>query len=211
MAFMKDFFISMLATFALVSTLLLPVAIRSTACQPPGPQVGTEQSKLTPEEEKESYEIYSILLRTEVPPEWKITAWAISQQTQTFPNAGGFHNVRQCLNFPRDQEALYLPLIDDYAAKNNKNRTLERKFDLPQYSLVDVGRTSGRAGSPSPATVIFEVSGVGFNREKTRALVYVGHHCGSLCGGGRYHLLAKKDGTWQVDREFRGMSCLWVS
>jgi hypothetical protein len=40
---------------------------------------------------------------------------------------------------------------------------------------------------------------VGFSRDGMRALVYVGHECGSLCGGGKYHLLVKKDGRWQVD------------
>jgi hypothetical protein len=210
--FMKDWsLISVWRIFALVSTLLLPVATRSPACQPPAPQVGTEQGELTAEEEMNSYDIYSILLPTEVRPEWKIAAWAITQQTRTFPNVGRFHNVSECLNLPRDQEPIYLPLIEDYVAKNNRKQTLERKFDLPQYALVDVGRTSGRASLPSAASVIFEVSAVGFNRERTRALVYVGHHCGSLCGGGTYHLLVKKDGKWQVDRDYRGMSCLWAS
>jgi hypothetical protein len=71
----------------------------------------------------------------------------------------------------------------------------KRKFDLPQYALVDFGRAS--AGS-----VVFEVSAVGFNNGRTRALVYTGHHCGNLCGGGQYHLLVKKEGKWQIDREY---------
>jgi hypothetical protein len=202
--------ISLWRIFALVATML-PVAIPSTVCEPPAPQVGAEQSELTPEEAKDSYEIYSILLPIEVPREWRITEWAIRQQTQTFPNVGGFNSVRQCLQVPPDQEPIYLPLINDYVAKNNRKRILERNFGLPQYALVDVGRTSERAGSTSAVPVIFEVSAVGFNKERTRALVYVGHHCGNLCGGGSYHLLVKNAGKWQVDREFRGMSCLWVS
>src|SRR5204862_3145147 len=126
--------------------------------QSPVPQVeGAAQ-------EQDSYEIYSMLLRTEVGPEWKITAWAITQQTQTFPRFGSAHTVRQCLTVARDQEPVYLPLIEDYAAKKNTKQALERKFDLPQYALVDIGRT---------ASIVFEVSAVGFNRDRTRALVYV--------------------------------------
>jgi hypothetical protein len=43
------------------------------------------------------------------------------------------------------------------------------------------------------------------------ALVYVGHDCGSLCGGGGYHRLVKRLGQWQDDREYRGITCGWAS
>ena len=123
-----------------------------------------------------------------------------------------------CLQPPKAQESVYRPLIDDYAAKNKKKLTLKRNFDLPQYALVgptDVKAIQQRsrvaAGFPFKFFVIFHVSAVGFNRDGTRALVYVGHRCGSLCGGGGYHFLMKKDGRWQVDREYGGMSCFWAS
>ena len=192
----------------LVSTLAPPLA---TVAQVEG--AGTQDAKLTVSEEQDSYEIYSMLLRTEVGPEWKIAAWAINEQTQTFPvfASSNDDHLRQCLSVSQDQKSIYQPLIQDYLAKNQKKLVLERKFDLPQYALVGFGRTSGRANSPVAASIVFEVSAVGFNRDRTRALVYVGHHCGSLCGSGRYHLLIKKDGKWQVDREYRGMSCGWAS
>ena len=192
----------------LVSTFALPLA---TVAQVDG--AGTQDAKLTLAEEQDSYEIYSMLLRTEVGPEWKIAAWAINEQTQTFPvfASSNDDHLRQCLSVSQDQKSIYQPLIQDYLAKNQKKLVLERKFDLPQYALVGFGRTSGRASPPAPASIVFEVSAVGFNRDGTRALVYVGHHCGSLCGSGGYHLLVKKDGKWQVDREYRGVSCLWGS
>ena len=103
-------------------------------------------------------------------------------------------------------------------AKTKKKLVLERKFDLPQYALIGPTeiraiqeRSRVAAGFPFNASVIFHVSAVGFNRDGTRALVYVGHDCGSLCGGGGYHLLVKKDGQWQVDREYRGVTCVWGS
>ena len=175
----------------LVSTLALPLA---TVPQVEG--AGTQDAKLTVSEEQDSYEIYSMLLRTEVGPEWKITAWAINEQTQTFPvfaSSNDDHH-RQCLSVSQDQKSIYQPLIQGYLAKNQKKLVLERKFDLPQYAQVGFGLTSGGANPPAAASVVFEVSAVGFNRDGTRALVYVGHHCGSLCGSGRYHLLVKKDG-----------------
>jgi hypothetical protein len=119
-------------------------------------------------------------------------------------------------------------LIEDYVAKNKTTLMLKRKFDLQQYALVGPTQTKAiqerwqpRAASssswnsadvfPLNATVIFQVSAVGFNADRNRAMVYVGHNCGGLCGGGTYHLMVKKDGQWQVDREYRGGSCGWVS
>jgi hypothetical protein len=118
----------------------------------------------------------------------------------------------------KDQESIYLPVIDDYVAKNKTKFVLERKFDLLPYALMGTLEIStirrqspGASGLPFHSSVIFDVSAVGFNQDGSRALVYVGHHCGSLCCGGQYHLLVKKDGRWQVDREHHGPSCLWGS
>jgi hypothetical protein len=40
-------------------------------------------------------------------------------------------------------------------------------------------------------------SAVGFDREKRRAMVYVAHWCGNLCGEGMHHFLEKVDGVWR--------------
>ena len=54
------------------------------------------------------------------------------------------------------------------------------------------------------------MSAVGFNVDKTVAVVYVGHRCGSLCGGGRYHFLQKTNGKWS-EVNWQGTMCTWVS
>src|SRR6266571_9248707 len=128
---------------ALVFSLLMAIPTLSVAFQRPVPQSdqqSTNELKLPTAEEKDSYEIYSMLLRTELPPQWKITGWAIKQETQTFPNMGSIGD-RVCLEPPKDQQPIYLPLIADYVAKNKKTLTLERKFDLPQYALIDLAAT----------------------------------------------------------------------
>ena len=51
---------------------------------------------------------------------------------------------------------------------------------------------------------------VAFNADKTIAVVYMGHSCGSLCGGGTFYVLEKKDGIWKNMR-WRGTSCAWAS
>jgi len=55
-----------------------------------------------------------------------------------------------------------------------------------------------------------ELSGVGFNSDKTVAVVYVAHFCGGLCGGGGFHVLEKKEGKWQP-LKWKGSSCSWAS
>ncbi|HEX8748752.1 MAG TPA: hypothetical protein VF717_16385 [Pyrinomonadaceae bacterium] len=51
-------------------------------------------------------------------------------------------------------------------------------------------------------------SRVGFNSDKTQAVVYKGWSCGGLCGGGGYLLMTKKNGVWRVSR---GIGSTWVS
>src|SRR5712664_480411 len=41
------------------------------------------------------------------------------------------------------------------------------------------------------------LSGVGFNPTRTQAVFYIDHFCG-LCGGGRYVLMEKINGSWRV-------------
>jgi hypothetical protein len=57
-----------------------------------------------------------------------------------------------------------------------------------------------------------EVSAVGFDRTKTRALVHVGGHGAADCGGGRYHFLEKVGGRWVERWEEVGEQinfCMW--
>jgi len=107
-----------------------------------------------------------------------------------------------------NQMAKYRPLIEDFERRNRRTFSLERKFDLPEY---DLGTPENRSPVDSRA-VVFEVSAVGFNNDHTRALVYIAHYCGSLCGSGAYYLIMKQNGGWIVDSEFRGApSCAWAA
>jgi hypothetical protein len=177
-------------------TFLLLLTIKS---QPiPQPEIRSVQ------QEKDSYEIYSLMLKTEMPPQSKVTSWIIQQNTQTFPGQSG--TIEECLTIQPYQESIFRPLVRDYIARNKNKILLERKFDLPAYSLIE--KLDKHSSEPY---VTFQVSAVGFSSDGSHALVYVGHLCGSLCGGGRFHLLVKRDGHWQADLGFRGDSCRWVS
>jgi hypothetical protein len=53
----------------------------------------------------------------------------------------------------------------------------------------------------------WDVSLVGYSDDHLEALVYVGHHCGYLCGTGHLFPLAKENGTWVV----KNKTMLWIS
>src|ERR1035437_3826831 len=91
---------------AFVFTLLIPSTTRIAAYQQPvqQPEQGSASDlKLTAAEEKDSYDIYSMLLRTEMPT---IEGWAIKQETQPFPHDGHI-TFNVCVQPPQDQESIY--------------------------------------------------------------------------------------------------------
>lgn len=45
---------------------------------------------------------------------------------------------------------------------------------------------------------LLAISRPGINRERNRALLYIGASCGPVCGGGVLVLLSKADGKWKV-------------
>jgi hypothetical protein len=63
---------------------------------------------------------------------------------------------------------------------------------------------------PHSAHSYITLSPVAFNAHKTIAVVYMDHSCGSLCGGGGFYVLEKKDGIWRNMR-WRGTSRAWAS
>jgi hypothetical protein len=99
--------------------------------------------------------------------------------------------------------------VDDLRAKNKETHTFGRRFDIKrQYILVsekeidDIFKKGGgwweefyRRYPETRGFVTF--SRVGFNADKTQALVYQAHSCGGLCGGGGYVLLVKVNGVWK--------------
>lgn len=54
---------------------------------------------------------------------------------------------------------------------------------------------------------IFEISEVGFNQTKDKAVVYYEWFCGSLCGDGNLAILRKENGNWKIEEILN----LWIS
>jgi hypothetical protein len=108
--------------------------------------------------------------------------------------------------------------IADYKRLNKKPWLLQRQFQIEKpYEIVssdaigvlfkDSGWDSFYKRYPDSGGYVI-MSAVGFNKEKTRAVVYTGSACGGLCGLWRFHLLEKIDGNW---KEVPGVSCSMVS
>lgn len=64
------------------------------------------------------------------------------------------------------------------------------------------------AGTKYPMTGgVITFSRIGFNPERTEALVAVNYSCPALCGWGGFYFLKKRDGAWAIESE----STSWVS
>lgn len=108
----------------------------------------------------------------------------------------------------------------DFFTKNQTSWTLKREFKLKaEVILVDsyeIDRMFNRDLEEGwklfhtkyrSASSIDTLSRVGFNKEKTQAIIYYGYVCGPLCGQGQYILLMKTDNKWTVAKEHM----TWIS
>lgn len=173
-----------------MNRLHLFVAVLLSSLPGAGYQAPSAGATLTAEEEKESYQIYSTLLEEQD----SHAEWAIVQHTKAFD---------LCLHPSKEQESIYRPLLDDYAAKNKQGFVLGPYFNLPAYTVVK----PEELGKNTRSRMFAVLSAIGFNRDHTRAAVCL--WAGS--GGGACHVLIKKDDIWQRDQNWRGDGCGWAA
>jgi hypothetical protein len=170
-------------------------------------------------EDPESYEVYASLL----PDEWIVTAahaktLVFRQETGTNP---------RCMPSGGAYETLWRSVVEDFRKANATVRLLKPGFPMtPPYIVVPKARIdaaftaakddpmfgwSGFYRTYPESGGYMIVSAVGFSEDRKRAMVYMSHHCGSLCGGGTHHLLQKFAGIWR-EAVVPGMSnCAWAS
>jgi len=178
----------------------------------------TEQSAYT---DAEAYAVYSVMLSPERPVSAaKARILVIETETVDYPKYSD--DDSKCLASPKGEESIYDPVIAAYRAANKTASLLQPKFDLPvPYKLVSTSWIEGLfakngggwkefyAKYPNSGGLI-SMSAVGFNADKTIALVYMGYSCGGLCGSGGFHVLKKINGSW-AEIKWAGASCAWVS
>jgi hypothetical protein len=130
-------------------------------------------------------------------------------------------------------------VVQSYRRENARVRTIREGFDLGvPYSIVTVAQVrklmadagyskrSPRSNAPGadvfarfPGGRLVALSAVGFNAEKTRAMVAIQADCfpswtpeteHPTCQEGRHVALEKKDGRWTIVQGVR-VGCIWVA
>lgn len=194
---------------------LVPILIVTASAQVP--------SRAKPYNVDEAYRVYIVLLPKEESYGFSGKGKIVIQR-ETVSHFMGHADVDGCISNKvklRFQEA-----IDDFVRVNKQTWLLQPRFETKPYELVSAEQISSYSKTepkkdvkPNDGWKAFYdhhpgsggyhiMSAVGFNKDKTKAIVYSGSSCGSLCGSWSLHLLEKTDGKW---REVPGVVCRTVS
>jgi hypothetical protein len=174
-----------------------------------GPQVPHAKPYVDPD----AYAIYAVLLTAHME-----NFFVIESEMQYLPSVKE-SGIKGGPEFTK----VWGAVLADYVDKFHQKWTLthDLPLDVP-YELVtkaEIGTlfkstvTSGWqnfTGRYPGARGYYSFSAVGFNEEKTHAIVQMNNLCGSLCGYGSPHFLEKVDGKWREIKVTAKYS-FWVS
>jgi hypothetical protein len=190
------------------AAVLLSVSGVVVAAQPEIPRAIADEASLA---------IYRMVLTTQWPAS-AMTARRLVIQAETTV-------FRPCLEPDRQPVPDdWRPVFERFAAANATTWLIPAGQDLGRAHLIVPTATIARAFSSRPDPETFgwkgfhqtfpgsngylQLSAVGFNEDRSRAAVYVGHHCGGLCGGGRIYFVERRGERWQPSPLNR---CMWES
>jgi hypothetical protein len=160
----------------------------------------------------EAYEVYSAMLTQEWLRDRKIKLFVICIKALPF---------ELCSQMYGESEESLRSAIADYTELIKSNWLLQPAFRLerPYKLLPQETLSKAFAVKPegNPLYMPYQDSGgryfvfspVGFNQDKTMAVLHMGYACGSLCGAGQFYVLQKKSGNWTLSRW--KSPCSWVS
>jgi hypothetical protein len=138
----------------------------------------------------EAYRIYSLLLPHEESYGFAKDTLMIQEMTVAEDVSGA------CLT--QADTNTFKGAIAGYKRVYRKKWLLRRHFQIEKaYRIVGPDVISTRPDRPQSSGAYVMMSPVGFNPEKTQAIVYMGSSCGGLCGSWRFHLLEKVHGSWK--------------
>jgi hypothetical protein len=173
----------------------------------------SQTNQPVPYKDSDAYEIYSTILSSQ----WAVR---VAKAKTLVIRAETSAKFEMCLRPDPESEKIIGGAISNYLEVNKKTWLIQKKFNIETpYKIVSSEAINAVFEKnkweefykqyPDSGGYI-ELSAVGFNADKTVAIVYSGHSCGGLCGGGDYAVLQKKDGKW-VPLSWRGSSCSWAS
>jgi len=174
----------------------------------------------------EAYPVYGVLLPYEESYQFSGKGKIVIQQgTVSGLSVGPRMDVEACTD--PGAKRIFREAIDDFLRMNKQTWLLQPRFeDTKPYEIVSragieaLFNRDPKAGKKlsdgwkafyehHPDSGGYHVmSAVGFNKDKTKAVVHSGSSCGWLCGRWRFHLLEKKDGKWH---EVPGVQCTTMS
>src|ERR1044071_6206003 len=167
----------------------------------------TRQSEI----EEEEYAVYSALINERTDDENVNRSIIIMDQPS--PWVGFIDEERNSFyeDLLKSSPGLMAETVNDLKAKNKEHHRFTRRFNITrryvpvsEKEIEDLFSKDVLGGWEKfyrkyPETRGYATfSRVGFNAEKTQALVYQAHSCGGLCGGGSYILLTKTSGVWTI-------------
>jgi hypothetical protein len=191
--------------FNIILMLVLPFLLfQSDAANP--------SDRSQPYEDADAYEVYSAIL----PSDW---TWGVAKAKMLVIRMQT-NGYEMCLRPEAESKEALREAISEYVKLNEKPWLLQTRFSIEKpYDLISFNELKSlvKQGGwenfykrhPNSGGWI-ELSAVGFNTDKTVAVVYMGHHCGGLCGGGSFHVLQKREGKWRP-LEWKGSRCVWDS
>lgn len=201
------------AAFTLLGTVF--ANIRSTLGQANEPKASSADN-LSPDSyaDPEAYAVYAAVL----PTMWN---WEREPKSLIFQEETEFSARETCIKGDKKFSDTWGSTLKDYAIVNRVPRRLLRMFPvdksyilMPKRELNELILKSHwedfHARYPEAEGYI-SVSSVGFNAQKTKALLTMTYSCGILCMEGTYYLMEKQNGRWVLASVSNATSCVWAS
>ncbi len=169
-------------------------------CANPQDPPGTPATIVNPYVDADAYSIYAILLESE-----KHSFFVIQSETQSFSTATPENmGIKGGRNFHK----VWTPVLKDYAKQFRTPRLLTRNIPTEiSYELVPEQEIRAVFKSERKWDAFYELypssagyywfSAVGFDPQRTHAIVQLNHMCGMLCGNGEPHFFEKNNGKWR--------------
>jgi hypothetical protein len=211
------------AFLALAFVLFTSIPSASAQQKPSDASAGESKCEATTED----YAVYSAILKNLGHPEdpeeeWRDkTQMIIKDQTVSGPSSMMNGNTSLWGFRSASKQAPVPETVEAFNQRTKASCQLKTSLDSSlTYTLVsddDVSKLfkKGRGDDGwakfykeyPKSSGYWDFSAVGYNKVGAEALVYVGHHCGFLCGTGHMVLLAKENGSWVV----KNRVMLWIS